>query len=127
MPSSPTPSPSPAPAPSPSPSPSPGVQQVLGQLICDLNPYSKTIDLYLNAPAAGATPPDISQIDLEADTNYPSEWEFKEQKQRINAAVRIKYRYAVGKDKSKPISGDNPIAYWIEDYLLIGYEGAGGP
>jgi hypothetical protein len=108
------------------------MEEVLGELVCDLNPYitpnTTEMDIFLVAPAAGTKPPDLSQVELEVDTKYSAEWDFKGQPQRVNTAVRIKYRYGVGKDKTKPVDPKtNPAVYWIEDYLLIGYEGAGGP
>jgi hypothetical protein len=108
------------------------MEETLGELICSLNPYinanTTEMDIYLASPATGTKPPDLSQVELEVDAKYASAWEFKGAPQRVNTAVRIKYRYGVGQDKTKPPDPKtNPIAYWIEDYILIGYEGAGGP
>ena len=40
--------------------------------------------------------------------------------QIVSEAARIRYRYPV-KDS------DGQVLYWIDDFLLIGYEGSGGP
>ena len=98
----------------------------LGKLICMLNPYTQDrtktteMDIYVENPDPGKIPTDYRQVDLEVDTEYPGEWEFKQQQQRINTAARIRYRYGV-----KDSAGN--VLYWIDDYLLIGYEGSGGP
>jgi hypothetical protein len=103
----------------------------LGKLIMALNPYTNRgnsvsgtvtgdMDLYVDSPAAGKTAPDISQIEIEVDTAYPAEWEFKEEAQHINTAIRIRYRYPVKDSAGK-------VLYYIDDYLLVGYEGTGGP
>ncbi len=99
----------------------------LGKLIMMLNPYTQDgtkttpMDIYVENPDPATIQTDYKQVDLEVDTEYPGEWEFKEQQQRINTAARIRYRYGV-KDKD---TGE--VMYWIDDYLLIGYEGSGGP
>jgi hypothetical protein len=106
--------------------------QGLGKLLCDLNPYTgrtnpvsgrKTgeMDIYVDAPANGATAPDLSQVEIEVDTQYPGNWEFKGASHRINTSARIRYRYPVMD------AATGKVVYWIDDYLLVGYEGAGGP
>jgi len=122
--------------------------ELLGQLICNLNPYTERSDLpasprttgkmdvflatnhppYPDPSNPGGSPPaanPFSQIELEVDTKYAADWTFKGQPQRVNTAVRIKYRYPVfpTDDTADPAKA----LYWIEDYLLLGYEGAGGP
>ncbi len=103
----------------------------LGKLIFALNPYTNRenpasstetgdMDLYVDSPAAGKSAPDISQFEVEVDTAYPAKWEFKEEAQNINTAIRLRYRYPV-----KNSSGS--VLYYIDDYLLVGYEGSGGP
>ncbi len=98
----------------------------LGKLIMMLNPYTQDgtkttpMDIYVENPDPATIQTNYRQVDLEVDTEYPGEWEFKEQPQRINTAARIRYRYGV-----KDSAGNG--AYWIDDYLLIGYEGSGGP
>ncbi len=99
----------------------------LGKLICDLNPYPKPMDIYVDnpkpPPAPGGnrdTPADLCQMEVEVDDEYTGEWSFKGEAQHIAKAVRIKYRYPVlDPSTNKPIR-------WLEDYLLIGYEGSGG-
>jgi len=103
----------------------------LGNLILNLNPYTNgetasgkqtgQMDIYVGNPNPAVPPAgNIGQIELEVDTNYPYEWEFKEEDQKVRVAARIKYRYPVLDATGKPL-------YWIEDYLLIGFEGSGGP
>ena len=100
---------------------------MLSELICRLNPYTERTD-----PANGTTSGEMdirvgpahgddacSEIQLEIDAKYASDWTFKGAPHRINTAVRIKYRYPVKDRHGAPL-------YWVEDYLLLGYEGAGG-
>lgn len=102
----------------------------LGKLICMLNPYTQDrtktteMDIYVENPDPTKIPTDYKQVDLEVDTEYPGDWTFKEQPQRINTAARIKYRYGVLDPND---STHKTVLYWIDDYLLIGYEGSGGP
>jgi hypothetical protein len=102
------------------------MEKALGELICRLNPYSHEMDIFLLPKAPKGD--ELSQIELEADAEYAANWEFKGQAQRINTAIRIKYRYPVRKkDHDGTVAPDAPILYWLEDYLLIGYEGGAGP
>jgi hypothetical protein len=124
----------------------------LGNLILNLNPYTNRdipysdpamragqMDIYLDAPGApspGAAipaPPDISQIEVEADGPYRQEWTFKGEPQKVGMAYRIKYRFPVYRYPPPPVpGGPTPgtppptLIYWIEDYLLIGFEGSMG-
>jgi hypothetical protein len=111
----------------------------LGSLISLLNPYTNNRqvskggqptgdwDIYTSNPTptpGGASGATIPQIQLQVDANYPGEWTFKGQPQKINKAVRILYRFPV----LGPPSGSPPtptVLYWVEDYLLIGFEGSG--
>ena len=106
--------------------------QDLGDVIEALNPYSSAqgylktgeMDLY-----AGESTPQIppqgskSQIIIETDDkyagDYAGEWAFKGQSQRIAKAVRIRYRVPVLDQNNNPI-------YYIDDYLMIGFEGSNG-
>jgi hypothetical protein len=108
----------------------------LGKLIMMLNPYTNDpdypttpMDIYVGnpnpppgMPGTTAIPNNYCQVELEVDTKYPSEWTFKQEPQRVNVAARIKYRYGVNPDPKTGVP-----QYWIEDYLLIGFEGSGGP
>jgi hypothetical protein len=107
----------------------------LGTLILKLNPYTNRdipnsdptlkageMDIYLNQPASGTTPPDISQVEVELDGPYRQEWTFKGEPQKVGMAYRIKYRFPVIDTKA---SG-TPTLYWLEDYVLIGFEGGMG-
>jgi hypothetical protein len=96
----------------------------LGQLIRLLNPYNHGMDVYTLNPTptpGGHASGTIPQIQLEVDAKYPGDWTFKGQTQKVNKAVRILYRFPVmsGSDE------EATVLYWIEDYLLIGYEGSG--
>jgi hypothetical protein len=98
--------------------------QILGDIINDLNPYYDTtiigwemdIDLATTAPAAPASK--VTKVMLEVDDHYYGEWNFNGQPQKISRALRIRYRY--------PVSAPSGQVYWLEDYLLIGFEGADG-
>lgn len=112
----------------------PAMAQALGNLIEALNPYSSIarqaqyptgeMDLY-----AGNSTPTIPpsgtplQIELEVDDKYSgdhaAEWNFKGQSWRIAKAVRIRYRIPVLDQNNNPI-------HYLDDYLLIGFEGADG-
>ncbi len=119
----------------------------LGELICRLNPYTERtdpashrhtgkMDVYLapnhppvpnpsNPTGAPADANAYAQIELEVDAKYASEWAFKGQPQRINTAFRIRYRYPVFASKGDAADPSKAL-YWVDDYILIGYEGAGG-
>lgn len=107
--------------------------QDLGDLINTLNPYTDNtqpqrgaltggMDIY-TADAIAAPPVPAGthrdRIMVEVDSKYPGEWIFKGEPQRINKAVRIRYRFPV-------VDGNGNLLYWVEDYLLIGFEGANG-
>ena len=109
----------------------------LGNLILRLNPYTRRdipdsdpplvagpMDLYLNSPAPGQNAPDISQFEVELDGPYRQEWTFKGEPQKVGMAYRIKYRFPV---YQQPAQGQQPQPlYWLEDYVLIGFEGGMG-
>jgi len=96
--------------------------QALGDIINDLNPYfdarvppPRSWQMDINTGTA-AVP-----IRVELDSRYSGDWTFGGQPQKIARAIRIRYRYPV-QVSSGPAAG---TTYWLEDYLLIGYEGAG--
>jgi hypothetical protein len=102
----------------------------IGKLIMLLNPYTDKPDTPKHGQATGEMDvymgqnAGIPQIQLQVDANYPGEWTFKGEPQKINKAVRILYRYPV----LGPPSGSPPtptVLYYVEDYLLIGFEGSG--
>lgn len=108
----------------------PDQMAILGELICRLNPYTRRTDPdsgkttgdmdVLLAPDSLGDPKNLyAKVQMEVDTKYPESWSFKGQPQKVNTAVRIRYRYPV-KDK------DGRFLYWVDDYLLLGYEGSGG-
>ncbi len=110
--------------------------QILGNIINDLNPYydgtiplaapgwQMDIDLATAAPSPGIVPnpntPGLTptNVMLEVDDHYYGEWNFNGQPQKISRALRIRYRY--------PVRAHSGVVYWLEDYLLIGFEGADG-
>jgi hypothetical protein len=95
------------------------MEKAIGELICRLNPYTKEMDIFVGNPGPPGSPNKYRQVELEIDDKYADAWAFKGQPQRINRSFRIKYRY--------PKKDDNGnILYWLVDYLLVGYEGAGG-
>ena len=113
----------------------------LGELIVNLNPYANNkeptrgqitgpVDIYVKQepswPGAdedrvGNPTGKSTQVQVEMESNYPAEWTFKGQPQRVYKTARIKYRYPV-------LDGlnSNTVLYWVEDYMLIGYEGGPG-
>lgn len=108
------------------------VAQDLGALIDALNPYTDLnlpngnhtgdMDIYTAVGKSQPPVPDNThrdQILVEIDTKYPGEWTFKGQPHRLGKAVRIRYRYPV-------MNGSGNLLYWVEDYLLIGFEGSDG-
>ena len=114
----------------------PADAQILGNIINDLNPYYDSnlnpvigppgwqMDIDLATAAPGS--PNINPIPntvgpnvmLEVDDHYYGEWNFNGQPQKISRALRIRYRY--------PVNAPSGQVYWLEDYLLIGFEGADG-
>jgi len=113
----------------------PGHAQILGNIINDLNPYydgtillaapgwQMDIDLATAAPSPPIlpnpnTPGTPTNVMLEVDDHYYGEWNFNGQPQKISRALRIRYRY--------PVRAPSGVVYWLEDYLLIGFEGADG-
>jgi len=97
------------------------------ELVASMNPYTSgkvdDMDLFIGYPTEGTDAPDPSQIEMELDGDYPGEWTFKGQPQKINRVMRIKYR-CKAKYKGARASGDD--YYWMTAYLLIGFED-GGP
>ena len=101
------------------------------ELMAMMNPYTSgqvdDMDLYIGHPTSGASDGDPSQIELELDGDYPGEWSFKGQPQKLNRVLRIKYRCKVRKKDAN--GNQNPSDtnfYWMTAYLLVGFED-GGP
>lgn len=96
------------------------------ELVARMNPYTSgnvdDMDLYIGHPTEGTTGPDPSQIEMELDGDYPGEWTFKGQPQKINRVLRIKYRCKARHKAAR----SNDDFYWMTAYLLIGFED-GGP
>lgn len=105
--------------------------QYLGDIINDLNPYfdanvtaatgqpwEMDIDVATTAPSGPSTATTPPKVMLEVDDHYYGEWNFNGQPQKISRALRIRYRY--------PVHAPSGVVYWLEDYLLIGFEGADG-
>jgi hypothetical protein len=109
------------------------MEEQLGRLIVALNPYTDAAvkimhfsPVVASANAAGALDAaasvnDTLNFDLEIGDQYAEMWGFKGEPQKINKAVRIKYRWP----KIDPQNSNN-ILYWVTDYLLVGFEGSGG-
>lgn len=109
----------------------------LGELICDLNPYTSVNDAAAGTetgkmsvgmlPPAPASDPNhptvpapgpIGSFGIEIERNYGQQWTFKGQTQTVKTAVRIPYRF--------PVNKGGQTLYWQTEYLLIGYAGAEG-
>ena len=72
----------------------------------------------------GQTTPAYRKSNCRWTPTIRGEWTFKGQPQKINKAVRILYRYPVlGPPAGQPPT--RPVLYYVEDYLLIGFEGSG--
>jgi hypothetical protein len=109
------------------------MEEALGKLIVSLNPYTKAAlrtmhfgnatpkDNVQSAQAATAQANGTVQFELEVADNYSELWGFKGEPQKVNRAVRIKYRWPKLDD-----SDQNKILYWVTDYMLVGFEGTGG-
>jgi hypothetical protein len=113
--------------------------QALGNLIEALNPYSSIarqaqyptgeMDLYAGNSAPTVPPSGTPlQIEMEVDDKYAgehaAEWNFKGQSWRIAKAVRIRYRIPV---LSGPAgAAGTTVLHYLDDYLLIGFEGSDG-
>ena len=111
----------------------------LGKLILRLNPYTNrdmpysdpalvagAMDIYCNSPSSGKTAPDVSQIEVELDGPYRQEWTFKGEPQKVGMAYRIKYRFPVIQKDAGSEEHSDVVLYWLEDYVLIGFEGGMG-
>jgi hypothetical protein len=109
------------------------VAEELGKLIVSLNPYTdatlKVMHFGPNPPGGNATAVHAAaagvnhnlDFELEVVDQYAELWGFKGESQKVNKAVRIKYRWP----KVDPQNKGN-ILYWVTDYLLVGFEGTGG-
>ena len=107
----------------------------LGNLILGLNPYTNRnvphtnpvqtvgdMDPYCRNPSPG-TAGIIDQIEVDSDGPYRQEWTFKGEPQKVSMAYRVKYRFPVTKPSA---TGGPTITVWLEDYMLIGFEGSMG-
>ncbi len=108
----------------------------IGNLIMRLNPYTNNrlvgkggspagdMDVFmaLDPPTQGGDPAaTILEMQLEVDAAYPGEWTFKGQPHRLGKTARLKYRFPV---MSGPTAAAT-VLYWVEDYVLIGFEDGG--
>ena len=109
----------------------PGMAQHLADLISSLNPYANRpapaptgeMDIYARnsnpqIPPSGHP----NQMMVEVDNKYPGEWNFKGQSHRLAKAARIHYHFPVLDPQDS-----KTVLYYVDDYLLIGFEGANGP
>ena len=115
--------------------------KLLGQLICDFNPYTEIPAAAGSKTCTGkmcvVTDPPVlpteasnallQGVAIEVEENYGTQWNFKGQTQSVKTAVRIPYRFPVY--RVDPISNQptQEILYWRTEYLLIGYAGGDGP
>ena len=103
----------------------------LVELMAQMNPYTAgqvdDMDFYISHPNASEPGGGTSQIEMELDGDYPGEWSFKGQPQKLNRVLRLKYRCKVRqKDASGNQDPTGPVLYWMTAYLLVGFED-GGP
>jgi hypothetical protein len=103
----------------------------LGQLILGLNPYTNKnnkdteqstgeLELYADETRQPTlSDPPIANVGVETDGPYRQEWTFKGQPQKVGMAARIKYRYPVRDERGGTL-------FWVDDYLLIGFQGSMG-
>jgi hypothetical protein len=85
-----------------------------------MNPYTHEMDIFVGNPDPQPNTVNFRQTEVEVDDNYPGTWAFKGESQRVNRSIRIKYRYPKRSQDGKT------VLCWLDDYLLIGYEGGGG-
>jgi hypothetical protein len=105
----------------------------LGKLILKINPYTnkKNKDTQLstgemefyqdetNQPAMVEGEAQSIYVGLEMEGPYRQEWTFKGHPQKVGMAARIKYRYPVRDEDEKTL-------FWVDDYILIGFQGSMG-
>jgi hypothetical protein len=101
------------------------------ELMAQMNPYTAgqvdDMDFYIGHPNASEPGGGTSQIEMELDGDYPGEWSFKGQPQKLNRVLRLKYRCKVRqKDANGNQDPTGPVLYWMTAYLLVGFED-GGP
>ncbi len=105
--------------------------QALGQFILLSNPYQATPAAAPFPPSTPApvinNPPPVPNLDLlyglclnEVESqDYTGKWDFRGVSYNVAKAIRIPYMYY------RPAK--NGGSTLVVDYLLIGFEGAGGP
>jgi len=89
----------------------------LGELILKMNPYTNSQIKNTNRSTGEMEIIGANAVEMEGP--YAQEWTFKGHPQRVGMAVRIKYRYPVRNEGSETL-------FWVEDYLLIGFQGSMG-
>jgi len=89
----------------------------LGELILKMNPYTNSQIKDTNRSTGEMEIIGANAVEMEGP--YAQEWTFKGHPQRVGTAVRIKYKYPVRNEGSE-------ILFWVEDYLLIGFQGSMG-
>ncbi|HXC90867.1 MAG TPA: hypothetical protein VNV18_11950 [Stellaceae bacterium] len=109
------------------------MEKQLGKLIVSLNPYTDAALKVMQFGHAGAAADAAAAVNAAASVNnaadfefeiadkYAEMWSFKGESQKVNKAIRMKYRWP----KLDP-QDQKKILYWVTDYLLIGFEGTGG-
>jgi hypothetical protein len=91
--------------------------RVLGELIPKLNPYTNTRIKDTTRSRGEMSIVNADAVEMEGP--YAQEWTFKGQSQRVGMAARIKYKYPVRNEQSE-------FLYYVEDYILIGFQGTMG-
>ena len=89
----------------------------LGELILKMNPYTNSQVKDRNNSTGEMLISDDPVVETEGP--YAQEWTFKGHPQRVGMAARIKYRCPVRNEGSETL-------FWVEDYLLIGFQGSMG-
>ena len=103
--------------------------QGLLELLALMNPYTtgmpEEMDFWVSNPdPANRAANTFRNMHMEIEKNYPGSWDFKGAPQKVNLALRIKYRYPV---RAKDAQGNRtgPVLSWITDYMLVGFEDSG--
>ncbi len=103
----------------------------LGELILRLNPYTNKkikdteqstgeLELYADDTRQPTSSESLTaNLGVETEGPYRQEWTFKGQPQKVGMAARIKYRYPVRDERGETL-------FWVDDYLLIGFQGSMG-
>jgi len=95
------------------------VEQALGTLIVNANPYTTGAAGSMGLVAGLLAQIDPNQIQVEED-NYAAQWTFKGVTQNIKRALRIQYQY------DKRDKNGNLLGYRVTEHLIVGFAGSNG-